>query len=88
MLPLRKRELHRACSISRPIWWVRRWRWTDEAGDYTAWGKGRKDTEHADQPKIEQPLRYAGQYEPSNFKRAELTQSGIRRGARTSRPVA
>jgi RHS repeat-associated protein len=36
------------------------------AGDYTAWGKGRKDTEHADQAKIEQPLRYAGQYEDSS----------------------
>jgi RHS repeat-associated protein len=32
-------------------------------GDYTAWGKVKKDTEHAFQARIEQPLRYPGQYE-------------------------
>jgi RHS repeat-associated protein len=42
---------------------------TDEAGDlawvgdYTAWGKVKKDTDHAFQARIEQPLRYPGQYE-------------------------
>jgi RHS repeat-associated protein len=32
-------------------------------GDYTAWGKVKKDTEHAFSARIEQPLRYPGQYE-------------------------
>jgi RHS repeat-associated protein len=32
-------------------------------GDYTAWGKVKKDTKHAFEARIEQPLRYPGQYE-------------------------
>jgi RHS repeat-associated protein len=32
-------------------------------GDYTAWGKVKKDTDHAFSARIEQPIRYPGQYE-------------------------